>query len=174
LKLSFEGLDLDSRDGLVSVIGAGEVLVRGNEVLILPVGGEYAPAQAPGQDNASDSAASDEEEKQEDPVDPPAEKKPEPASEPKPEKPTGGGNPVKTKAKAGPRDHRAETLAAIQLLVKPSAGTLAKHLEVSVEACLQRLYKLRKDNLVEPSDDRPKRWSLTDEARKLIGGGVWA
>lgn len=75
MKVTIENVAVETRDGLICLDGIAEVLVRGSEVLLLPVGVEYVPAAEP--------EPSDHVEKQEMPEEMPS-PEPEPAPEPEP------------------------------------------------------------------------------------------
>lgn len=136
MKVTVEGLTLERRDGLIAIEGISEVLVRGSEVFLLPIGSVYSP---------SDEVAKAE------------------ASERKPVRTKGKPGKVfaRRDAMKKPSDVRAETMQAVRELGSPSATTVGTKLGISMEAACERLKKLASGDLVAAKDTRPKKWYLT-------------
>lgn len=176
MKVMVEGLTLERRDGLIAIEGISEVLVRGNEVLLLPVGAEYSPSVTVEIQTNADNLVKEVEAAVEkcgalDKTKKPATKRgrPKAAKASAKEK-----NPAPKKDRTldpmpAPGEVAIETLKAIHELGGGTGAEIAKHCDISLEAALARITKLRINDLVVATGVRPKKWKLTGKGRDALG-----
>jgi len=178
MKVMVEGLTLERRDGLIAIGGISEVLVRGTEVLLLPIGADYVPPTTGNVTIVNPVVSLPEGADEEKVVEeikkltakkrgrPKAAKtagiKPAEESKPEPKRsldPTGGKG-----------DASMQTLRAIHELGGGTGAMVAERCGITLEACLARLTKLRINDLVIATGVRPKKWKLTGKGLDALDG----